>query len=294
MFFGEFLYLNPRNAEINFASQIDGPVDPAQTPTYNGNVGTVDPDYSSGARFGVGMHWDNTSTLMLTGTKYENSTSNSLLNNGVGNSLFPTTMHPTTLAANSTVLQAAAQYSVDFDLVDADFRAIWLCGKNYQVNYLIGARYTRFDEDFAAQYDINNTTNVLSKVSFDGGGIRFGLDAERFRCGTSGLSLYSKAAANFLAGQARGSFYQEDNGGTVRVTSNWEAGRVMTQLDAEVGMGWTSPCENWKLSAGYMFSGWFNTVQVADIIEANHTNQFDGIGSSLSFDGLTARAEYRY
>ena len=43
-----------------------------------------------------------------------------------------------------------------------------------------------------------------------------------------------------------------------------------------------------------MVSGWVDTVQTSDYINAVQTNNYGNVGDTLVFDGLTARAELRY
>lgn len=65
-------------------------------------------------------------------------------------------------------------------------------------------------------------------------------------------------------------------------------------LDLEIGLGWASSDGSWCATAGYMFSGWFNTVNSDEFIQAVQTNNSVDVSDSLGFDGLVVRTEYRY
>ena len=129
-------------------------------------------------------------------------------------------------------------------------------------------------------------------MGFDGGGIRFGLEAERFCC--CGIVLYAKGAANVLAGDFQGRYLQSDAFDPVVTEMTWSASRVVTILEVELGIGWQSCNGRWRVNAGYLFNGWLNAVQPDEIIRAGQTNNYDGMGNGLSFDGLTIRTEFRF
>ena len=80
----------------------------------------------------------------------------------------------------------------------------------------------------------------------------------------------------------------------VVVNTDWEIGRVVPILDLELGGGWCSPKGRVRLSAGYVISAWFNTVKTQDFIDAVQQNVFRDVSSTISFDGLVARAELRF
>ena len=58
----------------------------------------------------------------------------------------------------------------------------------------------------------------------------------------------------------------------------WKAGRIVTMLDLELGVGWTGPCDRFRLRAGYLISGWLNTVRTDEWIDAVNANQFSNVG----------------
>jgi hypothetical protein len=177
--------------------------------------------------------------------------------------------------------------------VDLDYKGIWYEDACCRWQALVGVRYAHLDQLFTSQFDFNGTTDVLSEVNFDGGGIRFGLEAERYCC--CGFLLYAKGAANFLAGDFQGRYFQGDEilDPTV-VDVTWSASRVVTILEVELGIGWQSCDRRWRATAGYLFNGWLNAVQPDEMIRAAQTNELTGLGNGLSFDGLAVRGEFRF
>ena len=78
------------------------------------------------------------------------------------------------------------------------------------------------------------------------------------------------------------------------VDTRWKAGRIVTMLELELGVGWVSPCNRYRFTTGYLVNSWMNTVKTADWIGAVQTNDFAALGDTMTFDGLTARAEFRF
>ena len=293
-FFGEALYLRARDAEVPYAVPIDGPIVPPPTPSpiQVGPVAIVDPDYEPGFRVGFGHALDCCTCVNATWTHYESSTADqtSIAAPDVIRSMVS---HPSSQSAATDFLQAAAGYSLDFDLVDVDYRGILTYGQRYAVFYLIGGRYGRLQQDFDARFSALGTETVLTDIQFDGGGIRIGLDAERHAL-KHGIMVYARGVASFVAGEFRGSYFQGQTFDPTVVDTSWKAGRVVPMLDLEVGVGWTSPGGCLRFRAGYLFNAWYNVVKTDDLIRAVQTNNFLELGNTMSFDGLAARAEIRF
>jgi hypothetical protein len=289
--FAEYLYLTARDAEVTYAIPIDGPIVAGDPRIPVGPAAIVDPGYESGFRVGFGVPVDCCADLILSYTWYESSTVDAI--NAVGTDVInPLVIHPSTVNAATDVLNASARLDIDFEFVDLDFKSLWCefgCGR---MNYLLGLRYGHLDQNFRSQFNFNGTTNVLSDVNFDGGGIRLGLEGER-RCWGCFL-LYGKGVANFLAGDFNGRYFQSDAFDPVVADVRWSASRVVTILEAELGIGWQSCDCRCRVTAGYVFQGWLNAVQPDEMIQAGQTNNFAGLGDGLSFDGLAVRAEYRF
>ena len=76
--------------------------------------------------------------------------------------------------------------------------------------------------------------------------------------------------------------------------AKWDDDRISPILEYEFGVAWTNCCGNMRISAGYMGMHWFNVVTTSTFIDAVQANNYSDVGDTLSFDGLTARAEIRW
>jgi len=292
--FGEFLYLRPRNAEIAYAVPIDGPIvpPPVPNPVQVGPVAIVDPDYQPGFRVGFGCGLDECSDLAVTYTHFESSTSDST-SIAAPDVIRSMVAHPSSQSAATDFLQASAWYGLDFDLVDVDYRAAFCLGQTYSVSYLVGVRYCGIQQDFGALFANNGTELVTTDITFDGGGIRLGLEGEQ-RARRSGLLVYGNTSVSFVAGEFKTRFFQGQSLDPTVVDTAWKAGRIVTMLDLELGLGWANPSGSLRFTTGYLFSAWFNTVKTDEFINAVHANDFINLGDTLTFDGLVTRVELRY
>lgn len=289
--FGELLYLRARDAEVAYALPVDSGAIPA-VPA--GPVAIVDPDYSAGFRVGATCAIDDCSSFVLTYSRFQSTTFNDADVDAplVLRSLL---FHPATANAGSDFLDANASLDVDFDLVDLDYRAVWDAGDLWAVNYLLGVRYARLQQALDAEYLSTGSTDTLfTDVIVEGVGLRAGIDGERhWPC--CGLFIYGKGTANILATDIRARYTQGSDLDPVIADTRWEAGRLVTVLDLELGTGWQSADGAWRLTAGYLISAWYNTIATDEWIEAVQRNNYSGLGDdTISFDGLTARAEYRF
>ncbi len=284
--FGEFLFLRPRDSEVAFALPVDGDIP-------IGPVGVADQDYATGFRAGLSHCLDECTSLVATFTQFESSTYN-FVETDPTPALRALLLHPATTNAGSDFLSAAANYDIDFQLVDVDYRALLFAGDCFAVNYSVGARFANLEQDLQVDYALTGTTEtVVTDLDFNGAGIRLGLDGER-HSGHHGLLCYGKAFVSFVGGEFQADYDHYSTADPSIVDTAWRAGRVVTMLDLEMGVGWQSPCGHYRLTTGYVFSTWLNTVNTDSWIESVRTNNFVGLEDRMSFDGLTARAEYRF
>jgi len=295
--FGEIMVLRARGAEVAYAVPIDGAIVPPPVPPIQvGPIAVADPDFSAGFRIGGVYAMDDCSSVALTYSRFQSSSTDTV-STAAPLVLRSLVLHPGTANAGSDFLAATANSDIKFDLVDADYRAVWAAGDLWVVNYLVGARYAGLKQDFTAVYTGTGTTDTLvSNMNFDGGGIRVGMDGMRFAC-NSGFLVYGRSSASFVAGEFRGRYTQSSDVDPVIVDATWKAGRIVSILDLEVGAGWQSPCGRWRLSGGYMVAGWFNAIPQNQWINAVQTNNFVGLSSSvnaITFDGFTTRLDYRW
>ena len=284
--FGEFLYLRPRDSEVAHTLIVNGNV-PA------GRAGVADPDYSPGYRVGFTKALDECSSLVGTYTNFESNT-NDFLDVNPPPALRGLLLHPGTTNAGADFLTATARYDIDFRTADFDYRGLLSAGDSAAINYVIGARYAHLDQDLRVVYSNAGTAEtIITDVEFDGAGFRLGLDAER--CTHHGFLFYGKSMATFLVGDFRATYnHASTAGGATVANTAWRAGRIVPILDLELGTGWQSHSGHWRMTAGYVVSAWLNTVNTDEWVEAVRGNSFEGLNDGMTFDGLTAKAEYRF
>jgi hypothetical protein len=177
-------------------------------------------------------------------------------------------------------------------LGDIVYRRLWLTSRRYAVNYQIGAEFGHLDQDFSQTGNFgggqSGVINTSTDISFDGGGLKAGIDGEQRLC--CGFFAYGKATAAALSGRFD-SHYNMFNSTTetLLARSNWQDDRVIGQLDAEIGVGWCRGC--WRVSTGYMFSEWTNVVTTQSLVDAVQNDNYNNVRDNITFDGLVTRIE---
>jgi hypothetical protein len=293
--FAEYLYLRPLNAGVEYAVPFNGPISGFPTSLQEGRTASVNPDFSSGFRAGGALWLDDCTAIAVTFSHYENNADDSI-------SVLPPlvlrsmVMHPSSFDADADWLDARAHQYIRFELADLDYRHEFYSSECSLIDYVVGIRYANLRQEFDSQFDEFITGTVNTNVNFDGGGLRLGLEAERY--GTRGISVYGKAAASFLGGEFRGTYLQADTNLPVVTQTAWKEARFVSILDCEVGVHWTSCNRRVRASAGYMVSGWMNVVKTGEFISSVQANKYHGPdkinGNGLVFDGLVARLEYNW
>ncbi len=289
-FYGEYLALRARDAEVVYGVPFNGG---GGVPIQVGRLGIVDPQYEPAFRVGFGrLLADRCASLSADYTHFESSVPNAISTDApfVIRSMVA---HPSTLQASSDGLDANATLDIAFDRVNIDYRRTIRAGELYSLNYLVGAGYANLDQRFRSQFAVNGLETVRTDIEFDGGGIRLGLEGERHAC-NSGWMAYGRSAASFMAGEFNATYAQGQAYDASVVDTGWEAGRVVSILDLELGVGWTNCSGCFRVTAGYLISAWFNTVKTDELIQSVQSNSFVGLGDTLTFDGFTVRAEMRY
>ena len=293
--FGELLYLQPRNVDVTIGIPVATPVIAPGQPAL-GPALVVDSEYHPGFRVGFARALDECATV---GVTYSHLDTHQTINPTVdptAQTIFPLVIHPAQLIPGSTYDTAFGSQDVDFRIVDADFRHVFRACDRYALSYSVGARYVHLRQDFAASFfapAVADDQTVFTGIRFDGGGVRLGLEGERHAANTC-LMVYGKAAASFVAGDFRAAYLQAQPDQLPSVDTSWKAGRVISMLDLELGGGWASPDGNFRVTAGYMLSGWFNVVKTSEWIQAVQTGNYTGLGDTISFDGFVARMELRF
>lgn len=300
--FGEFLLIRPRDQEIAFAV-------PGQAPTIvngqpqiavpQGATLVLDPDYQPGYRVGVVGALDERTSVMLAYTTLEaqTETGRTLTADEIAQnmSMFPLLLHPRAILPDQvTNVATQGRMDVDFDILDLDTRMLLYDTDTIAINGFGGARWANLDHVIEASYGVNGATIVKGGSQYDGLGARGGLDGE-FRS-QSGFGAYGRGAMSLMYGAGRGDYlqYQINNQANPQVFTNAKYDRLSPILDFEMGVDWVSPGESVRFALGYMTSVWFNMVTARDYMNGVITNQFDDFSDTVTFDGLTARAEVRF
>lgn len=288
--FGEFLYLSPRGVDTAYATASMGtyansnPVAPSLV---------ADPTYQPGFKVGGAYALDCMSSLVGTYWFYE-SDSNASDSLPGGNQTFfrPETLRVEPNVQFGTVLDTTMRYDIDFQMADLEHRKV-LCGDEcHVINRVIGVRYANLEQTFRAAYGTNDTITVDSEIDFAGVGPRFGLAGEWL--GSRGFYYYGEGFVNILAGQFTADYNQMTNQVIQEARAGISDDRFVPQLEMELGLGWRSRCGNIHLRAGYYMNHWFNSITTPNFIDGVQANRIDDLSDTISFDGLSARAEVRF
>jgi len=294
--FGDFLFLRPSNNEVTYAVPVDSAAATGGTLIPTGKVKVADPDYAPAFRAGFGAVISPRSALAVTYAQFDRDTFDT------GHLLGTTSVFHTLVAAplppatGGNFTDVAAQLQTRFRLLDLDYKGLLVYNPEWQVNYVAGARYGQLEQHFTSAFTscLGSQDTVLASSEFDGGGIHLVLEGLRFHPNTQ-FFLYGRGYTSFLAGTFRGHYEMNSAATTPPSNLSFNVGRVVTMLDLESGLGWQNWTGNVRFSAGYMFSAWYNTVRVNDLITAVQQNQFIIPSTSLrgvqAFDGLVMRVE---
>ena len=97
-----------------------------------------------------------------------------------------------------------------------------------------------------------------------------------------------------LLGEFSGDFRQTSLFDGLQGADGYDDYRILPVLDFELGLRHTNRSGKFSVSAGYLVSAWFNTMTTAGFIDSVHRSDFAEVSETLVFDGLTARAEFRF
>ena len=291
-FFGEFLWLRPGNEKISYAVPVNSLIAPG--PVQAGPDAVADIGFNPGVRAGFSRALDEYASLGVTYTFYEGDTTDQITVPGPNPVIRSKVNHPGAWAVPNNYLLARADYGIDFDLADLVYRRMLFSDSLYAVHYVIGARYGHLGQQFNSVFsNVATIETVNTDLTFDGGGIRLGLEAER-HAACSGWMIYGRGDASFIGGQFRGRYLQADNFRGNVVTAGWTEDRVVPILDLELGFGWANARDSFRLTAGYMFNAWYNVITTDKFISAVQRNDSVAVADTITFDGLVVRAEFRH
>jgi len=291
--FVDFLYLRPGNIDYIYAVEQTGTL-PTDSPT--GPVGRVGFDGAPGYRIGFNYALTDCSGIQASYTWFQDGTS-STINATPGTVLIFQPGLPSIPNVGASSVQASARYDIRFQQFDVDYRGLLYGTCNSAVNYFAGLRYANLNQRLTATEDVGvpvGLSTVRTQLNFDGFGIGGGLDGMR-RSAYSGLLFYGRSSASFVSGEFKADFRQTSQFLPTPALGNTLVDyRVMTILQAELGGGWQSDSGAIRVTAGYMFAGWFNALTTGSYIPGVQNRQFNNLNETITFDGLVSRFEYRF
>jgi hypothetical protein len=291
--FGEYLYLRPGSSDLIYATEQTDPDPAVASPT--GPIGIVNIDAESGFRFGGSLASSECSSINLAYARWDGSSQETIIANGF-NVIGSEVIHPSTATSGVASQEARARHSIDFQLIDVDYRHLWKHTDTVAVNWIAGVRYGNMQQKLSADQTVSvatGLTNVSTDIDFDGFGASAGLDFETYSC-TSGLMLYGKALASLLAGEWNATYDQRNQFGGGVVANRYEDFHATPVLDAELGVRWMSKKRRVVLSSGFLMSTWYETVTTRGYIDAVRAGRLTDTGETMTFSGMTSRIEYRF
>jgi hypothetical protein len=288
----DWIDLHVAGADVAHAQQQNG-IGGAGTVPF-GDIGTADIGYNSGFRVGGEVACNGCSGVEVDYTRFTSNSSDSLDPPSIlggGGAVGSLVQHPGAgLTASDGPVDAT--YDIDFQTADVLYRHLWRTGRKYAVNYELGAEFGHLRQAFSQTgvFSGGNSgvIDTTSTISFDGGGLKAGVDGEQCVC--CGMFVYGKATASALSGEFD-SRYQMFNSTTetLLARAKWQDERVVGQIDAELGIGWACGC--FRLTAGYLFSEWTNVVDTSSFINAVQADNYTNVQNNIVFDGLVTRLE---
>ena len=289
--YGEFLFLHPTGGDVAHGQQQSGMGGPGAMPL--GRIGAADQHYEPGVRIGGDWAVSETTSLAASYAWFE-SNARQRLEAPVGGSVRSLVHHPgAALPASPGPVDARAV--INFQLADADYRALLIHTNHYWLNGSLGLRWGRLQQEFGQVgtfgLDPGDAIVTQADVDFDGGGPKFGIDGGR-AVGKRGLALYGRIGVTPMAGQFHAAYrLTNDSADALLAEALWSDDRIVTLLDYEVGVAWTAPQRRWRVAAGYTASFWYNVLSTSDFIHSVQADQYGHASRTISFDGLTARIE---
>ncbi len=292
--YGEFLYLTARNTDVSYAVPQDGLLILGASPV--GQTAVVSPGYSPGFRAGGFFTMGPDARLSGTYTWFSSTASSSVSTDGT-NVLNPLVLFPGTFNAGSIAQSASANLAVDYQLIDIDYEVIGERCDHYWFGYSVGARYAQLEQTFDSTFSFDppdGTTTLNTTANFHGVGPRAGLNGERCLFAGSGLRAYGKTSAAFLVGSYSTSYLQTNQFAGTEANTGVKQDRIVPLLDLELGLAWLSQGQRIRISGGYLISAWFNSIATPGWISSVQDGSYSPGAETVTFDGLTARAEVRF
>ena len=290
--FGEVLYLSAGNSDLIYANEQTGPV-AAASPT--GPLGISNIGEHVGFRAGFTIAKSNCSSINASYTRWDGETTSFL--NATGNNVINSQVsHPSVATTGAASLDATARQLANFQFADMYFRRVYRSNDCGAINWNGGLRYGNLEQGISVDQTMSvatGVTNVSTDIDFNGFGILGGLDGERHSA-SSGFLVYGRVLGSLLAGNWQADYRQTNQFGGGVIAMHYDDFRVTPVVDSELGIGWQNCTGRFRVSAGYLFSTWFNAVTNRDYIQSVRTGQLLNLDDSLTFSGLALRGELRF
>ena len=167
-------------------------------------VATADPDYSNGFRIGFGAILSECSAIAVTYAQLDNDEFDTISLSGLDNAVLRSLVsNPNPIVApDQDGLDAAATLQTQFKLLDIDYKGLFAYDSTYQVAWVVGARYGKLKQDFAAGFAQATTEEVLAESIFEGGGLKLGLEGQALAATMSSSSMAKAIPASSAARSA--------------------------------------------------------------------------------------------
>lgn len=292
--FGEFLYLTATDGDIAHAQQQNG-IGGAGTVPF-GRIGTVEMDYEPAYRIGGGIGLDACSALIVSYTRYDATGTDELFAPNIpgGGGAVGSLVHHPGAALTASPGPLTANYDLDYQLADVVFRDVWRGSNCYVINYSIGGQFANMSQEFLQTGLFGGSTggaiNTATDIDFNGGGIKVGLDGER-RIGCR-ISVYGKIYASAISGRFSSDYVMQNVTTETRLAEvQWKDNRVISLVEYELGMAYTSCNQHLRLSAGYLFQHWGNMVTTSNFIDGVQADNYTDLSDGLGFNGVSTRLE---
>jgi hypothetical protein len=284
-------------ADVAHAQQQDGLGGAGTVPF--GEIGRTDTEYDSGVRVGFEVACGPCAGVVFSYTFFETDGLDFVDPpdiSGGGGAVGSLVHHPgASITASAGPVDAI--YQVEYQMSDLLYRGAFASSPCFSANYMLGVQYGNLEQAFGQSGVFSGgqagLIDTIAVIDFDGGGLKAGVDGERRLRG--GFSVYGRVTGAVMTGRFR-SRYEMFNATTEVLLAEaiWKDDRIVPQLEYEIGFGWTSPSDHWRVALGYMYSHWMNTVTAAEYIDAVQADNYVDVEDTLSFDGLVTRAEFRW
>ena len=290
--FGEALYLSAGNSDLIYATEQTSPVG---TPSPTGPLGISNIGENTGYRVGFALAHSGCSSIVASYARWDGATTSTLQATG-NNVLNSNLIHPSTATTGAASLEAVARQSAGFQFADVLLRRVYRSSNCGVLNWNAGLRYGNLQQGLSADQTVSvatGLTNVRTDIDFNGLGILAGLDGERHSTHT-GFLIYGRALGSLLAGNWAADYEQRNQFGGGVIANRYEDFRVTPVIDTELGLGWQSKSGCLRLTTGYLFSSWLNTVTTRDYIQSVRTGSLLNLDDNLTFSGLTSRIQLNF